>query len=67
VALLSADQVRFEVESGRLAVLRKDLPGTRRAIGLSTRIDWKPTPVQQEYVVLLRALAKRYGGSVDSG
>jgi DNA-binding transcriptional LysR family regulator len=67
VALLSADQVRFEVESGRLALLRKDLPGTRRAIGLSTRIDWKPTPVQQEYLVLLRALAKQYGGSVGAG
>jgi hypothetical protein len=58
--------VQFEVDSGRLAVLRKDLPGTRRAIGLTTRVSWKPTRVQQEYVVLLRSLAKRYGGSISS-
>jgi DNA-binding transcriptional LysR family regulator len=66
-ALLSADQVQFEVDSGILAVLHKDLPGTRRAIGLTTRVSWKPTRVQQEYVVLLRSLAKRYGGSVGAG
>lgn len=63
-ALLSADQVQFEVESGRLAVLVQDLPGTRRAIGLSTRAGWKPTRVQTEYVELLRSLAEGYGPAV---
>lgn len=60
-ALLSFGQVRIEVERGLLAVLKRDLPGTRRPIGLTTRLGWKPTPIQAEYVRLLRPLARHLG------
>lgn len=60
-ALLSASQVEFEVQTGRLAVLRENLPGTCRGIGLTTRLNWKPTRIQAEYVALLEELAEGLG------
>lgn len=53
-ALLSASQVRQEVEAGYLAVLPQPLPGTERPIGLTVRKGWQPTRVQAALMELLR-------------
>jgi DNA-binding transcriptional LysR family regulator len=54
-ALLSARQVGIELASGQLSVLLNPLPGTERAIGLTVRRDWQPTPLLKNFLTLVRA------------
>lgn len=53
LTLLSPDQVALEVESGMLATIATpdDLPS--RLIGVTTRADWRPTPLQARFLDLL--------------
>ena len=60
-ALLSPSQVRRDVESKQLAVLADSLPETTRSIGLTTRIDWVPTSIQEKFADIVRGL------TIDSG
>ena len=57
-ALLSALQVRHEIETGTLAALPAPLPGTERAIGLTVRADWKPTVAQQHFLEVIEQTAR---------
>ena len=62
-ALLSPSQIRLDIESGQLDVLRDVLPGTVRPIGLTMREDWVPTVVQAEFTKIVRDLAKDYSAT----
>lgn len=59
-AIISARQVHHEIQSGQLAVLSDDLPGTSRPIGLTYRKEWKPTLLQETYLTLVREVADEY-------
>lgn len=55
VMLLSAHQIHFELRAGLLQAL--PLPGRRiqtRAIGLTVRLDWRPTAAQARLLEVLR-------------
>jgi DNA-binding transcriptional LysR family regulator len=53
-AMLSANQVGYEVRSGQLAMLSGPLPRTDRPIGLALRADWRPTLAQADFLDILR-------------
>ncbi len=61
VMLLSAHQVQHELETGLLVALPHPRGRVVRAIGLTTRRDWRPTAAQQELVAALRRAAARIG------
>lgn len=54
ITIISAHQVRHEVELGLLAVLPFDMAGTARPIGLTMRRDWHPTATQEKFLRFLR-------------
>lgn len=56
-ALLSARQVKIEVDLHQLAVLPRPLPGTRRPIGITTRTEWRPTSLQERFLAIAREVA----------
>lgn len=60
LTLISSHQVRLEQELGLLSILPYDLPDTSRAIGITTRRDWRPTPSQGRLLELLRGAANHY-------
>lgn len=60
-ALLSPLQVREDVAAGELAVLVDAIPDSGRTIGLTTRADWVPTGVQNEFTAIARELASQVG------
>ena len=62
-ALLSPLQIREGVHAGDLAILVNAIPDSRRTIGITTRDDWVPTLLQQEFTKILRSLA----AAVDKG
>lgn len=53
LTLLSRDQVRLEIEAGVLAPIGRPLTRTRRTIGITTRLDWRPTPSQARFLALI--------------
>jgi len=55
-ALLSKRQVEVEVDRGLLAISPKQLSGTNRDIGFTTRANWKPTKLQARFLELLSEL-----------
>ncbi len=55
VMLLSAHQVRFELDAGQLLALPHPFGRVSRAIGLTTRRNWRPTQAQTELLSGLRA------------
>ncbi len=54
LTLISAHQVRHERLSGQLVALPFDMSGSERAIGFTTRRDWRPTATQSLFLDLLR-------------
>ena len=54
LALISAHQVRHELERGELVSLGVSLNDTPRPIGITTRADWRPTATQSLLLELLR-------------
>lgn len=54
LTLLSPEQVAMEIRNGVLAQIGRPLPRGGRAIGLTTRENWRPTAVQQRFIDLLR-------------
>jgi LysR family transcriptional regulator, regulator for genes of the gallate degradation pathway len=54
LTLISAHQVRHEKIAGLLVALPFDTTGTERAIGFTTRRDWRPTITQQSFLQFLR-------------
>lgn len=61
LTMLSPDQLAVELEAGWLEQLAV-LPATLgRTIGITARSLWRPTPLQQEFVDDLAAIAAGYG------
>lgn len=55
LTILSRHQIKYEEETGLLAVVPVELPQTERPIGLATRAGWKPTKLQAEFIAALRS------------
>lgn len=53
LTLLSRDQVGLEIEAGVLAPIGPPLTHTMRTIGITTRVDWRPTPSQARFLSLI--------------
>jgi len=58
IMLASANQVHHELLLGELKLLPHPRGGRVRGIGLTVRRGWRPTPVQQQLVDILRAQAR---------
>lgn len=54
VTILSPRQAAVEIAQGLMVPLDLPLPGSERAIGLTTRAGWMPTPTQARFLELLR-------------
>lgn len=54
LALLSAHQVRYDLEAGFLDMLTCDLPPSRRPVGITLRRHWLPTRIQSEFLAALK-------------
>ena len=54
VSIASKRQIEVEEQHGQLIRLPISLPDSGRAIGLTTRTDWVPTPVQQRFLNIVR-------------
>lgn len=59
VAVLSAQQVHYELRAGQLAVLDVALAGTDRQIGLTLRAAGEPSPAAQKLIDAIRAVARQ--------
>jgi LysR family transcriptional regulator of gallate degradation len=59
VMLLSAHQIQHELASGTLVALPHPHGRVVRAIGLTTRIGWRPTAAQQQLLRAIREAARR--------
>ena len=57
LTLLSPDQIAAEVQSGLLVLIDVQLVRSVRTIGLITRADWRPTPVQRHLLDLMHEVA----------
>lgn len=55
LTLLSPDQVSAEIAAGTLIHIRSVVPDTARMIGVITRRDWYPTPLQEAFMTTLKA------------
>ena len=58
LSLLSPDQVALEIDSGMLARIRAPFVDSVRAIGLTTRDEWRPTAAQARLVSLIEEAAR---------
>lgn len=54
VSIASRLQVEVDEQMGALVCLPVDLPGSERAIGLTFRKGWAPTPVQKRFLDIIR-------------
>ncbi len=54
LTMMSARQIRFELQQNALQILPVELEATARAIGLTTRRDWEPTATQSRFIDLLK-------------
>lgn len=54
VSVASKHQIKVEEELERLVQLPIDLPESGRAIGLTFRAGWHPTPVQKKFLDIIR-------------
>jgi DNA-binding transcriptional LysR family regulator len=53
LTLLSPEQVRVEIASGLLVGIGRPIETSRRAIGVTTRAGWQPTPAQSAFLTVL--------------
>jgi DNA-binding transcriptional LysR family regulator len=58
LTLLSPDQVALEIATGMLTTIGKPLPHGVRTIGITTRLDWRPTAPQQRLVAQIENAAR---------
>ncbi|MGQ7937218.1 LysR family transcriptional regulator [Paraburkholderia sp. D1E] len=59
LAVLSAQQVYYELETGQLVILDVALPDTERAIGLTTRAAAEPSPAARKLIEAIREVTRR--------
>ena len=55
LTLLSHDQLALELEAGLLADIGPAPGAISRTIGLTTRVDWRPTRLQQQFMAAIEA------------
>jgi LysR family transcriptional regulator, regulator for genes of the gallate degradation pathway len=60
--MLSRHQVQYELQAGHLVTLEHPMGDITRPIGLTVRVDWHPTRLQDVLLDQLRTEAKRYAG-----
>lgn len=53
LTVLSPEQLALELKAGVLELIASTPPNFKRSIGLSTRKDWRPTPLQGMFIDLL--------------
>lgn len=58
LALMSPHQFRLEEECGVLTRLDLKVPGSTRPIGLTLRKQWRPTSIQQRFLVMAEDMAR---------
>lgn len=58
LTLLSPDQVALEIQTGMLTTIGAPLPHGERTIGITTRVDWRPTGTQRYLIELLEYAAR---------
>jgi LysR family transcriptional regulator of gallate degradation len=58
LTLLSPDQVALEIQTGMLTTIGAPLLHGERTIGITTRIDWRPTVTQRYLIELLEHAAR---------
>lgn len=63
ISIASKRQIEVEEQSGALVQLPIELPGSGRAIGLTFRNDWTPTPIQKRFLDIIR---KEANGAVQN-
>ncbi|MBP1849411.1 LysR substrate-binding domain-containing protein [Rhizobium halophytocola] len=56
LALLSPEQIRYEVKNGQLAVLPVEWQPQPRTIGYTVRKNWRPTLAQRELIDILQTI-----------
>jgi len=60
LTLLSADQVAVELDSGILTQIGPAQRSLDRTIGITTRLDWNPTPLQARFLSMLSTVGSFY-------
>lgn len=63
VSIVSRHQIGVDERAGLIAALDIPLEKTLRAIGLTTRRDWRPTETQAAYIDFLRRFSRTEGSS----
>lgn len=61
--LLSAHQIHYEMAAGLLVALPHPSGHVMRPIGLTLRRNWRPTPVQERLLAVLRRVARAAAAS----
>jgi LysR family transcriptional regulator, regulator for genes of the gallate degradation pathway len=61
--LLSAHQIHYEMAAGLLVTLPHPSGDVMRPIGFTLRRNWRPTPVQERLLEILRRVARAAGAS----
>lgn len=57
LTIMSAHQMRHEIERGEVVVLPLDLPDSARPLGVTVRTGWRPTATQKLFLDHLRTAA----------
>ena len=60
LTLLSPDQVAVEIAAGMLAVIGPAPGKLDRIIGVTTRIDWRPTPLEARFLATVSDVASGF-------
>ncbi len=61
LAIMSAHQLRYEVQRGEIAVLPVPMPDSARPIGVTVRAGWRPTATQEAFLSHLREACRMDG------
>ncbi|MBO0347385.1 LysR family transcriptional regulator [Roseibium limicola] len=65
LTIISPRQIVLELEAGLLKVLPVPLKGSARPIGMTTRNNWQPTRLQEDFVTSLRKAVESQFGADD--
>jgi LysR family transcriptional regulator of gallate degradation len=65
LTLLSPDAVALQIRSGLLARVVPPLADSRRLVGVTTRLNWRPAAIQRRFIEILGEVAVSRG-SLDS-
>jgi LysR family transcriptional regulator, regulator for genes of the gallate degradation pathway len=58
ITIISLHQIRHEREYGLLVPLPVNLKNSERAIGITTRRGWRPTPAQAKFIEFIEKASK---------